>query len=76
MNFEPIMTSLEVFICRVPEKNKITMIIKISLIGVEQPKFLKQYLSHQRDSTVPLLSKNTITFKRDAFYPPRHATLH
>ena len=33
-------------------------------------------LSHQRDSTVPLLSKNTITFERDAFSPPRHATLH
>ena len=43
-------------------------------------------LSHQRDSTVPhrtathrtetLLFKNAITFKRDVFDPPQHATLH
>jgi hypothetical protein len=36
-------------------------------------------LSHQRDSTVPhrtetLLFKNAVTFKRDVFDPPRHAT--
>ena len=38
-------------------------------------------LSPQRDSTVPhrtetLLFKNAVTFKRDVFDPPQHATLH
>ncbi len=42
-------------------------------------------LSHHRDSTVPhrtakvtetLLCKNAVTFKRDVFDPPQHATLH
>ena len=37
-------------------------------------------ISHHHDTTVPystesLLFKNTNTFKRDAFYIPRHATL-
>ena len=52
-----------------------------TIVFIFENKVFLPNLSHQRGSKVPyqtepLPSKNTITYKRDAFCSPQHATLH